>query len=145
MHSLEKLAMMKAISDRSWLGCAMLFQQLTKGMAQMLLETCLEQKNTAAFEEFLLNLRQEKLVIRNNLHFNQEFAMLVANIIQKNRSFEATKITEIDFAGCAIGKYMIYNVIFIVPGHFDVLTLTQNYFGTQCELYEFPSHTAVVI
>ena len=105
MQTLEKLAIAKAIQDPTWLRTGMFFKQISDQLRGKLLQECLEKKNVAAFEELLLNLRQESLVIQCNPKFTDDFAMAVVKCIQNNSAWQNTRINQIDFGGCDIGKF----------------------------------------
>ena len=104
MKTLESLAISKAIEDRSWLEKDMFFKLLTNDIRNKFIQECLDQKNIAAFQEFLLNLRQEKLAIPHNPGFTDEFALVVANCIKDTSRWKETYIKVIDLRGCKIGK-----------------------------------------
>ena len=104
MQTLEKLAIANAIQDATWLKTGMFFKQISDQLRGKLLQECLDQKNVAAFEELLLNLRQESLVIQCNHKFTDNFALTVVKCIENNSAWQNTRINNIDFGGCDIGK-----------------------------------------
>lgn len=134
METLEKLAIKKAIQDRTWLKADMLFKKLTNEMRQRFLQTCLKTTNTAAFEEFLLCLRQPKLTITNNPFFTGEFALVVASCIQHSSKWAETSIAEIDFGGCEIGiNWLLLSIsIYDFCQFFKKLRILHNYVHKNC-------------
>ena len=113
MKTLEELALAKAVQDRSWLkNFPLFFKNLTSQIKDKFIQVCLEQNNVAAFQELLLNLQQDKLVIRHDPKFTEQFALVVANCIQNDQRWKETQIMAIDFRGCTVGKYLyVFNTL----------------------------------